>query len=186
MEIYNPIERKYVKENVKVEMETKMDLYTRVKFVAKVALAAGYFAYKDLFVQFADHDMLRKFILSEDPLNEKFSDLKSYDSFSLVKEKDNGQHNIIKFLIEALGGSSVIIGFAENRMIISVGIGAKYIGMVNFKAQSSQFPMDDENRLGKVFQCTDNQLRVNSFWSAIYQLNKQFEIVNIDDRDLDL
>lgn len=71
-------------------------------------------------------------------------------------------------------------------MIVSVGIAGNYIGTVNFHAEVDKFPLNEENRLGKVFQCKDNELRGGSFWSAINQLNKKFGIVDIKESELDL
>lgn len=186
MEIYDPIKKRIVNEGASVQMETKMGLDTRIKFTSKVALAAGYFAYSDIFINYADHERLREFVFSENIQEESFSDLKFYDPFTKVKDADEGMHSMFKYLIKALGGSSVILSFSESSIIVYVGIGGEYIGTVNFKADSKKFAMDDENRLGKVFQCKDNQLLSGSLWKAIYDFNKAFGIVEIDDSGLDI
>src|SRR5690606_29811412 len=133
MEIYDPINKRMINEAAKIQMETKIGLETRIKFVSKVALAAGYFAYGDLFIKHADHNSLRRFVYSKDT-HEEVSNLKFYDTFSNVKEEDNEMHTMFKNLLKALNGSAVIITFSPSSMIVYVGIGGEYVGTVNFEA----------------------------------------------------
>ncbi|WP_259418031.1 HNH endonuclease [Bacillus toyonensis] len=185
MEVFDPIKKKIVKEASKVNLETKIELDTRIKFVCKVILAAGYFVYGDTFVKYADHDSLRKAAFSKDLFNEDAHDLRVYDNLIPIEDKDKGSNQLIKVLAENLGGSCVIFELSNVNIIGHVSIGGKYIGSVNFKAKSDMFPNDKEFRLGKVLCCKDNKLYGDSFWDTIYKMNKALGIVDIDDSQIE-
>ncbi|MEH7076964.1 hypothetical protein [Neobacillus drentensis] len=185
MEIYDPIKKRLVTESAKVQLEMKIDLYARIRFVSKVALAAGYFTYKDIFVKYADHDSLRKIAFSKGIADEHLSGIKFYDNLHSVKEEDKGLHLTLKNLIKSSGSSCVIFVLSNINIIAYVGVGGEYIGTVNFKANTKKFPNDKGYRLGRVLVCNNNQLVADSFWHAIYQFNKVHRLVDIDDSVLE-
>ena len=106
-------------------MRIKMD--TRMKFIAKVALATGYFVLRDNFVKYADHETLRKFIFSKNIFKEKF-DLKFIDFFIPLKDKDKTHVKVNSLLINYLGGTSVIFQICQTNIIVEIGIDGEYIG----------------------------------------------------------
>ncbi len=72
------------------------------------------------------------------------------------------------------------------RIIESVTINGKCIGMVNFKAYVDQLPIkDDLHRCGCVLLCKDNKLTQKSFWQSIYDMNEELGLVNISGLDIE-
>lgn len=184
LEIYDPINKKILKDGNKIQISTRIDLDIRFKFLCKVALSTGYFLYGDNFVKYADHKSLRKAIFSNSLKDEKL-DLRFYDNLHPVKSKDQQDINMMKFLFKYINSSCVIVSYSPKSIIVHVAIGGDFIGMVNFKADIKYFPNDNSFRLGKVLTCRDGKLIQKSFWKTIYDLNKDLNLVDIDDSQLD-
>lgn len=184
LEIYDPINKRILTGENKIQMNTRLDLDIRFKFVCKVALSTGYFLYGDKFVKHADYNSLRKAIFSNS-LNDEKLDLRFYDNLHQIESKDQHDINMIKFLFKYLNASCVIVSYSPKSIIVHVGIGGDFIGMVNFKADIEHFPNDDAFRLGRVLTCNNGELAQKSFWKTIYDLNKDLNLVDIDDSQLD-
>jgi len=185
MKVFDPIKRKRINKSASINMNTRIDMYSRIKFVAKVALSTGYFLFGDKFVENADHESLRKIIFSENEYEFPKS-VRVYDNLHPIEEKDEDKLKFTKFLFEAIGGSAVIFSFSEKSFIVHVSIGSEFVGMVNFLAEVDEFPVfDDSNRLGHVLLCRDGKLYRDSYWKTIYKMNKSLGIVEINDDDLE-
>ncbi len=118
---------------------------------------------------------------------EKQFDLRYYDNFHNIEEKDKGDHGVVELLIEQLEGSSVILVFAMGRIIIHVGLFGKYLGNINFSADVERFPVfEDSYRVGHVLLCRDKKLYRDSFFKSVYKLNKHLKLFEIDDNQIEL
>lgn len=184
IDVYDPIEKEHLSGSQTIKMSDKISLYTRPRFLAKVALETGYFLFGEAFVENADCGALRKAIFCDDLGTQKL-DLRFYDSLHPIEDKDKTDYELINYLIEQMGGSTVILGFAKDRFILSVGILGEYLGMINFSVDIEKFPIKDEYfRLGHVILCRDGQLHRDSFWHTIYQLGKALDL-DIDESKIE-
>ncbi|WP_019229260.1 hypothetical protein [Sedimentibacter sp. B4] len=184
IDIYDPIIKKHIKPNGEITTGMTINLYTRVKFIAKVALASGYYILGDSFVKGADHDSLRRLIFSKNIRNEDL-DLFFIDNLH-INEKDKDHVKLISLLIEFLGGTNVILQIFQTRIIVDIGIDGKYIGGVSFKAESNNIPYQDATRLGQIINIKNGTMIVKSFWRAIFEMNKAYNVAQVDDSILDV
>jgi len=184
IDAFDPKAKKHLSGPHKMEMSTQISFDTRPRFIAKVALEAGYFLFGKTFVDNADCDTLRRIIFCEDLEKQKF-DFRFHDNLHSIENKDAGALGATKVLIEQMGGSSVVLGWAQDRIIISVGILGEYLGMINFKADIDKFPIrDNEFRLGHVIQCKDKLLHRDSLWHTFYRLCKKLNL-DIDESKIE-
>lgn len=184
IEIYNPRNKSLITGENSIKMKTQIDMDIRFKFICKVALSTGYFLFGDKFVKFADHDSLRTAMLSTSLKDERL-DLRFYDNLHPIKDNDKSDVDMFKFLFKYLNGSGVILSYSPESIIVQIAIGGDFIGMVNFKADIERFPNNDEFRLGKVLLCNEGKLIQNSLWKTVYDMNKDLNIVDINDSELD-
>ena len=66
IEIFDHKKKQLLRGKQTTELDTKFDRAIRSKFVAKVALATGYFMFGDVFVDNADHNSLRTYVFTDD------------------------------------------------------------------------------------------------------------------------
>lgn len=176
---YDHMDKKYLTGHMQVQVRTSLDIDIRWKFACKVALATGYYLFGEDFLKHADCETLRKALLSKNVREEKL-DLKIYTSLIPVQDKDKGMHDLGVMLFEYLGGSAVHFGYAPGRIIASVAINGKYIGMVNFKADVDKLPINNDfHRCGCLLLCKDNKLTQTSFWQSIFDMNKELGLIDI-------
>lgn len=97
--------------------------------------------------------------------------LRFIDEFYPILENDKIILEIIKNICQFVEGSCVIFLLSENNIIGSLGIGGKFIGSINFKADADKFPNDKEYRMGKVLFVQNNKLFSDSFYSIVSKIN---------------
>jgi len=187
IDIYDTLNHNYIK-NRPVNVELKLppvNLWTRFKFISKIALETGYYLFNEIFIKYADCETLRKAIFCDDLSNQNLS-LKYYDNYTPqnnVKDEDVGFYHLTKLLIDNIGTSCVIVVFTETGMIIEVGILGKYLGSLNFFVENIKyFPINDIMfRQGHVLICKDKRLFCDSFYNSIYELNSNLNLININE-----
>jgi len=82
---------------------------------------------------------------------------------------------VYELICRTIGGSCVIFMLSTDNIIASVGIGGEFIGSINFKADTTKFPNDNEFRLGHVIGIQDGELGREAFYDVnakIYELIK--------------
>lgn len=119
----------------------------RMVFTAKVALATGFYIYGDIFVQYADHNSLRKLMNYKkgDPLDTiRELPLGAECNLSTSEELDEK-----KLICKVMGTSSVQFKLYPeiNRIRVTIGIGGKFLGSVTFDASVPHFPQTREEEL---------------------------------------
>lgn len=154
LQVWSPRDREYVADErasiLELKFEVKIDI--AMKFVAKVALSAGYFAYGDLFRSNVKHSDFRK-IMNFQPSNpggHEGVEARVDDRFSESTVEDV---RIFRALCKASEPYS-IMGFAhsKDRFGIFVGILGEYIGAIHVPAVMEAFPKDGEHQMGHVIQ----------------------------------
>lgn len=170
LKIWCPINREYTKGGRTVSSSVTMNIDIDLKFVAKVALSAGFFAYGDLFRNHVKHEELR-LIMNKDP-KEMGDDI--YKIETLVDNRFSGDKNeklqIFRALCKAVGGSS-IVGLVPTSKTLSVFVGVLgyYMGMVNVPANTDSFPNEEEFDLGHIICPQNGMLIRTSFRNALQE-----------------
>ncbi len=150
----------------KISSEFKISVHGRKRFVAKVALSAGYFIYGELFRNQVQHQELRALMNSSDKSKkEEFANfgLRGYDEFSPVEELDKERTELTNLFCRLINGSCVITGLGPSNVVISVGILGKWIGSFNIPAITDSFPLEGEHDLGHVVILCDGKMRKVSY-----------------------
>jgi hypothetical protein len=179
LRVFDLIDRQFVTEdspgNFSFRVTHELDLHFR--FVAKVALSAGYFVYGDLFRTAVQHDTLRKVMHHRwgDP-DEHLRDLDVWAD-SMLYQHDDIRLKLIRTLCRASSPYSIVgLVPGKNSLRVFVGILGDYIGMLTVPADTSAFPNEGQFRLGHVLQCHPRQgIARLSFMDTMIQIRKNFE-----------
>jgi len=150
----------------KISSQFKIDADVRQRFLAKVALSAGYFIYGELFRRHVRHEELRALMnFSTKSKREDLSGfgLRGYDEFSPAEKADKEQNKLLAFFCQAIKGSCVIAGLGPSNVVISVGILGKWIGSLNVPAVTDSFSLDGEHDLGHVVLLRDGKMKRLSY-----------------------
>lgn len=189
LRLFDPIDKKYVKGAAAVRMETRIDLDTRIKFVAKVALATGYFLFGRDITKYADCDSLRAVMMSEhlsDLLNkspEQIKNLRFYDSLHPIEDKDKAWMELYKMYGECCQASNVLWTYSPSSIIVHVEIWGKFVGCINFRADVEKIPKTREKEywLGHILICEKDGLVRKSWREALLELCEAKKLIGEDE-----
>jgi hypothetical protein len=160
----------------KVNIGLKVDLDVTHRFVAKVALSAGYLVYGDHFRKHVKHEDFRK-IMNQRPT--EMGDLlktieAQYDDRFLEPQTDN--QKILRAMITGFGPHSVIALIPNSRSLsVVVGVLGDYIGMLSVPADTKAFPNSGEYRQGQFFVLKKPIAIRDSIWNLREQMLKRAE-----------
>lgn len=160
----------------KVNIGFKVDLDVAHRFVAKVALSAGYLVYGDHFRKHVKHEDFRK-IMNHRPT--EMGDLlktieAQYDDRFLEPQTDNQQ--ILRALVTGFGPHSVVALIPNSRSLsVVVGVLGDYIGMLSVPADTKTFPNTGEYRQGQFFVLKKPLAIRDSIWNLREQMIKRVE-----------
>ena len=180
LQVWSPRDREYIADerasNLKLKFAVKID--TALKFVAKVALSAGYFVYGDLFRRNVKHSDFRKIMNFQpsDPSGYEGVEARVDDRFS---ESTVKEVQIFRALCKASEPYS-IVGFAHSndRFGIFVGILGEYIGTIHVPAVMEAFPRDRDHQMGHVIQLQRPGFMRASMKQALESFLKAVETTN--------
>jgi hypothetical protein len=173
--IYDPINKKEISKSTDIQSSFRFNPYLRAVFTAKVLLATGYFVYRDIFRNHADHESLRQlmnFGINEDNKTLQDLPLRFTDLFHHVEEDSEGLNSIFKMICEGTDGSCVIFMLCDGNILGTVGISGQYIGTIGFNADTTKFPNDNLFRLGHVIGIQNKLLTGSSFYNVVGMLQK--------------
>ncbi|HVW79045.1 MAG TPA: hypothetical protein VHB45_15630 [Alloacidobacterium sp.] len=154
LKVWSPRDREYVADERAANLELKFvfSIDTAMKFVAKVALSAGYFTYGELFRTNVKHSDFRAIMNFESSDSKRHEGIEARidDRFS---ESANEDIRIFRGLCRASEPYS-LVGFAHSRdrFGVFVGILGDYIGMIHVPAKMDDFPTTGEHDMGHVIQ----------------------------------
>ena len=116
VKVWDPIDKKYLQGQGVISSKFTMPIDSDIKFVAKVALSAGYFVYGDLFRENVAHDEIR-FIMNFDMdiNNPKAKEIKTRVD-SRFSDSTDPTMQTLRALCGLLGSSSVV-GFLPDQVI---------------------------------------------------------------------
>jgi hypothetical protein len=157
LKVYDPIKRRSLTEEEvsgkKYTSSFTLHRFSRLRFAAKVALAAGYLVFGDWFRQNVAHHELRALMnLDSSPNPEIFKGFRTkvYDEFTQPSEADQHQFAMDEAFCRLVKGSCVYFVPGPVNLGVVVGVLGKHLATLNVPAQTSEFPFSDENDLGHV------------------------------------
>ncbi|MGG2638803.1 hypothetical protein [Pseudomonas aeruginosa] len=184
LQIYDLKQRKYVEKGecrggqVKID-GLKLDLNADIKFVAKVALAAGFYAYGDLFRKGVMHSEARK-IVNASSLADIRPDVRLYTRFQSEQElHDPSNLQIFKMIVQQSSCSCVLIIPGKDCFGVVVGVLGEFMGMINMPADTAGFPNEGDYDLGHCIFLQNGEVKRMSFRRVITTLTEYLE--GIDD-----
>lgn len=126
--------------------------FARLRFLAKVALSAGYFVYGNLFRTKVQHDDLRALMMAtssdEAASTLRASGLRLNHAFGPVKKADRETVGLEQALCQLAAGSCVLLSPGPSNLGVSVGVLGKWLGTLNIPASTGEFPVEDSHDLG--------------------------------------
>lgn len=136
----------------------KIDIDIDLMFVAKVALAAGYYAYGDDFVKNVQTDEFRK-IMNFDKQNlPRNSFARVYSRFHEPEEGDDMFH-ILKMMTEIGNCSSVILAPSSQTFGVAVSILGKFLGFISVPCESSNLVNGGDYKYGHCIYIQNEQVK---------------------------
>ena len=174
LKLWSPKLKEHVRWPGPVNMNFKISLDSGMRFVAKVALSAGYFAYGEEFRRCVKHVDFR-YVMKTDPATiTHASELPPgltafvHDRFT---EPDKESPDLIRHLCEAVvGGSVVCLVPGQRSFSVAVGILGDYMGKVSVECDSKSLPSTGDFSLGHIIAVRDGKVHRQSFRSALNDL----------------
>ena len=162
-----------------VRISTTLNLDLPLRFAAKVGLAAGYFAYRDLFRTHVDHHQLRKLMLI-DPAKQRSPGQEPHDANDVVRArvdsylddpptKSEWKRIVLRNFCSTLDGSVVALIPGPKSFHITVGILGQYLGSVSVPADTRSFPNEGHLHWGHAISVVQNTVERRSWYSCMQQ-----------------
>jgi hypothetical protein len=180
LQVWSPRDSEYITDQraAKLELKFAVNIDTTMKFVAKVALSAGYFVYRELFRNNVKHSDFRAIMnfQSSHPNGHEGVEPRIDDRFN---ESPNEEVQIFRALCKASEPYS-IVGFAHsnNRFGIFVGVLGDYIGTIHVPAVMEGFPTHGEHQMGHLIQLQRPGFTRVSMKRALESFLKAIEAAN--------
>ncbi|WYX07966.1 hypothetical protein WJ973_25345 [Achromobacter xylosoxidans] len=144
-----------------IQVKFAIDVFSRMRFVAKVALSAGYEIYGDLFRRTADHNSLRGVMNARDMKTAaevlKSSQLRGCFEFLPVDEASALTTEAVIKVLSTVSGSIVWTGLSDSSIVFNVGILGTWIGSINVPAETTAYPLMDLHDLGHAVLLVNGQ-----------------------------
>lgn len=158
-------------------IRTTLDYDLPARFTAKVALAAGYLVYGDLFRHHVDHRQLRD-LMRIRPAQLKLTDdadLRALQHIRVLVDhwlrepptESDWQLNALRAFCSSVGGSVVIIVPGDGVLGVTVGILGQFLATVITPADTRAFPNEGAFAWGRVLALTEAQLECFSWMDAL-------------------
>ena len=161
-----------------ISSRLRIGSHDRIRFLAKVALASGYKIYGDLFRRFVQHQELRA-VMNIDSSTSHASfegfEIRGYDEFTQIEEKDQTHARLDKFFCQIIAGSCVLTIPGPQNIGFVVGILGKWVGTLNVPAITESFPFEGEHDLGHVVLVEDGRVSTMSYRQLAQRANAAIE-----------
>ena len=185
--VWDVQDREYKRGSGPVDISVSLNIDLPVRFAAKVALAAGYYVYGDLFRHHVDHRQLRD-VMNTDPakldLNKGPTELgldhltvKIDDYLHEAPSDPDSEILILRSFCSCVRGSVVVLMPGHNCFAVGVGLMGMYLAMVNVPAKTELFPNSDFFDWGHVVAIIEKKLKRCSWrdglkqWLGIKRMN---------------
>lgn len=166
-----------------IHVTTKMDIDAYIRFVAKTALAAGYYAYRDLFKKTVDHEAFRGVmnLKREDIKNNRFPENRNvtYDDLFVEAPQVGERLQLIrKGCTTTTGRATVQLIVRRSSLDVAVGVLGQYLGMLSVEADGGSL-VGSPFGLGQVFTIVDGDLSQQSYYSFATNLMAELNISSL-------
>lgn len=175
--VWDVRDREYKTNPGLIRINTSLNVYLPCRFAAKVALAAGYYVYGNLFRKYVDHSQLRD-VMSIDPaqldLNKGITELGLdhltilYDDYLQEPPSDSrSKVSVLREFCERIKGSVVVLTPGPDYLMVGVGLMGRYLAMVNVPAKTDLFPNTGRYHWGHVLASIDRKLKQSSWMDCL-------------------
>ena len=176
LRIWDVRDRKFKNKVNPIQISTTMNFDLPIRFTAKVALAAGYYVYGNLFREYVDHRQLRD-MMNIDPAKIDRSKGRSEldfdhitaqcDDWMRVPTGLDSRHLLIRQFCSSVNGSVVVIMIGRDHFSVGVGLLGHYLAMVSTPAETENFPKTGGYTGGRVMALVNKQLKRCSWADAL-------------------
>ncbi|CAD0325708.1 hypothetical protein [Xanthomonas hortorum] len=167
IKVFDPRQRRVLKEKelegLSLEGKFSIERNTRMKFMCKAALSAGYFVYGDYFRANFDHSALRTVMNFDKKGIDPDCKIRLYDEFSVIDNEDREQTAISERFCKGTAGSCIHFLPGEESVGIVFGILGQWIGTLNVPARTDDFDWIGEHDLGHAVLLEGKKLRRLSY-----------------------
>ncbi|UXS35071.1 HNH endonuclease [Agrobacterium tumefaciens] len=161
------------------EMSTtwQIDLHLTTRFLAKVALGAGYFIYGDIFRSIVDCETLRELsLLSREEVKNSYRLMSSSISICDRFHEDSQPNKpgyLHRVMAETIRRSMVVSTPHDDAISIHVGLVGMYIGSIIIPAETNDLPRYDEHDLGHALLLAPGPFQRISYRSLMAKVYRQ-------------
>ena len=174
LQIWSPIEKRDLTGlGKKVNIQFTVDMDIALRFVAKVALSAGYLVYGDLFRHKVEHHEFRT-IMNHRP-NEVGDAIYAMEARvdHRFREPETDNDKILRSMCAMVAPHSIVALMPTSKTLaVVVGILGDYVGLISVPADTSTFPNKDEFRLGQFFILTKPVPIRDSVWKLLERMTR--------------
>jgi hypothetical protein len=142
-----------------------------LRFVAKVALSAGLYAYGEDFRNQVDHQQARIVMMADD-FEQISPDIRCLDRWQLIEDD---KHQIMWLVASQYKESCVMLMPGYDCFCVAVGILGHFIGFLNIPAPGHRLLNVGEYDLGHVITVRDGKILRRSFRRVIKDLEQDLE-----------
>jgi hypothetical protein len=156
----------------KVNLPFTLDMDIALRFVAKVALSAGYLVYGDLFRQKVKHDEFRT-IMNHRPteVGDAIYTMEARVDHRF-REPETDNDKILRAMCAIAAPHSIVALMpTSSTLAVAVGVLGDYMGMISVPADTSTFPNKDEFRCGQFFILTKPIPIRDSVWKLLEKMS---------------
>ncbi len=155
----------------KINLSLQMELDVELRFVAKVALSAGYFFYGNAFRNHVKHQDFRM-IMNHRP-NEMGEAAKTIEARydHRFREPETDDDRIRRAMVTCFGARSVLALMPNSSSLsVEVGILGSYLGMLSVPADTRSLPNSDDYRWGHFIALDKPTPIADSIWKLLHKM----------------
>ena len=174
LQVWSPTEKRDLTGlGKKVNIQFTVDMDIALRFVAKVALSAGYLVYGDLFRQKVKHDEFRT-IMNHRP-NEVGDAIYTMEARvdHRFREPETDNDKILRAMCAIVAPHSIVALMPTSKTLaVAVGVLGDYVGMISVPADTLSFPNSEEFRWGQFFILTKPIPIRDSIWKLLERMSR--------------
>lgn len=187
LRLWDPIARQPLHGRCQVDASFILDLNAVPRFLSKVFLSAGYFAYGDVFRRFVAHAEPRLIMQGPYPLDpSRVSGFRTrmFDRFhGDLPPKQMKEYEFERAICSMVRGSCVVLAPGPASLGVFVGLLGSYLGMLNVPADTSQFPRTGDYDGGHAITISSGRLFRRSYRALLEQVALVLERGRGDESD---
>jgi hypothetical protein len=174
LQIWSPTEKRDLTGlGKKVNIQFTVDMDIALRFVAKVALSAGYLVYGDLFRNKVKHDEFRT-MMNHRP-NEVGDAIYAMEARvdHRFREPETDNDKILRAMCAMVAPHSIVALMPTSKTLaVVVGVLGDYVGMISVPADTTTFPNKDDFRWGQFFILTKPIPIRDSVWKLLERMSR--------------